>query len=198
MSQRAPDIDFATLPEALDRIWALLGRGVADRRHGFHHPVIANVSEAGLPQSRVVVLRAADRQTASLRFHTDRRAAKCADLAARPAVSLTLYDEADRAQLRLDGVASLHAGDAIAALAWDSSQRMSRSCYATLPAPGSILAERDAFALPATDDAIAAGRENFVAVVIRLKRIEWLYLRAGGHRRAVFDLETGAADWLAP
>jgi pyridoxamine 5'-phosphate oxidase len=195
---RAADPDLATLPEVLNAAWALLGRGVADRRHGFHHPCVATIDAENRPHGRIVILRGAHPATQTMRFHTDSRSDKCIDIAANPAISLTFYDTGDRIQLRVEGSARLHRDDAVAKAAWESSQRMSRACYATMPAPGSVLAERDAFSLPVEDAEIAAGYANFVAVVIAVERIEWLFLRHQGHRRARFDLKAGNAEWLSP
>jgi pyridoxamine 5'-phosphate oxidase len=190
--------DVFDLAAVQDSCWALLARGVADRRHAFHHPAIATIDADGAPRSRIVILRGVDAASASLRFHTDRRSAKCAEIAARPRISCLFYDPEGRIQLRVDGMASLHLDDAIADAAWASSQRMSRVCYGTAPAPGTPLASPDAFALPEDDAAIAAGRAHFAAVVVTAERLEWLFLRHEGHRRAAFDLGSGAAEWLAP
>jgi pyridoxamine 5'-phosphate oxidase len=198
MSNRISQPEINDFDQALDSIWALLGRGVADRRHGFHHPAIATLGLDGAPRNRIVVLRGAERARSSIRFHTDQRSTKCAELARDPRASALFYDEGDRVQLRVEGRAVLHSTDAIADAAWQSSQRMSRVCYGTMPAPGSFLESPSGFALPSEDEQIAAGRSNFVAVVIAIERIEWLFLHSGGHRRAMFDVTQGTARWLVP
>lgn len=190
--------DETHLDAILSQCWTLLGRGSADRRHGFHHPVVSSVSAHHEPRSRVVILRAVNVEAMTLRFHTDIRSEKWGELEARPSVSVLFYDEGARVQLRLDGKAVLHHGDAVAEAAWASSQRMSRVCYGIAPGPGQEIAHADAFALPETDDAIAGGKENFGAVVIHVRRIEWLALKALRNRRALFDLEQNSAQWLVP
>jgi pyridoxamine 5'-phosphate oxidase len=186
------------LPSILTQCWMLLTRGKADRKHGFHHPIVASVTAEGTPRSRVVVLRGVDVAAATLRFHTDVRSAKWGELEARPAVSALFYDEHARVQLRVDGLAGLHHGDAVAGAAWTSSQRMSRICYGMEPGPGVLATGPDTYMLPESDDAIAMGQVNFGAVVIKVKRIEWLFLRSLQNQRALFDLEAGAAHWLVP
>jgi pyridoxamine 5'-phosphate oxidase len=195
---RPADPDVTDLQAVLDGCWQLLGRGVADRRHGFHHPVVANVSADRRPRARVVILRSVDRNDATLRFHTDVRSAKWAELLERPFVAVSLYDESAKVQIKLDGRAVLHGDDALADAAWASSQRMSRVCYGTLPIPGAAIDAGSAFALPVEDAAIAEGRSNFGAVVVHIEKLEWLYLRSGGHRRAVFDLGARTSSWLVP
>ncbi len=177
------------------RCWggAFLTAGTA-----FISRMLRPLASTGGRKNRVVTLRAADPAAKTLRFHCDKRNLKVAELAANPAIALSFYDVSDRTQIRAEGRAVLHSGDAFARAAWDGSRPMSRVCYGTAPAPGSVIAARDAFALPDADDAIAAGFENFVAVVIMVETMDWLYLRHGGHRRAAFDLRDGSARWLAP
>ena len=55
------------------------------------------------------------------------------------------------------------------------------------------------FSLPAEDDEIAAGRENFSAVVIAVEALEWLFLAHSGHRRARFEgMSAWGGVWLTP
>jgi pyridoxamine 5'-phosphate oxidase len=190
--------DETDLGAILSQCWTLLGRGSADRRHGFHHPVVSSISAHNEPRSRVVILRAVNVEARTLRFHTDIRSEKWGELAARPSVSLLFYDEGARVQLRVDGKAVLHHGDDVAEAAWASSQRMSRVCYGIAPGPGQVIEDFNAFALPDTDDAIALGKQNFGAIVILIRRIEWLALKALRNRRALFDVSEGSAQWLVP
>ena len=189
-------------PEQLDQIlhqcWALLKRGVEDRRFGFHHPVLSNVTQDGKPGSRVVILRAADAITRQLRFHTDIRSPKWQDLVLNPSVSVSCYDEAEKVQLRLAGQAKLHHADDVSRAAWEQSQRMSRITYGSAPGPGAAIAGFDAFDLPETDDEIAGGFSQFGAIVVDVISIDWLYLKARRNRRAHFDLVSAEATWLVP
>jgi pyridoxamine 5'-phosphate oxidase len=187
-------------PSILNQAWQLLRRGVADRRHGFHTAVVANVETDGRPRSRVVILRKADAEAKVLRYHTDIRSAKWQGLTKQPAVSVLFYDAGDRVQLRVDGEAKLHHDDDVAKAAWGSSKQMSKVCYGSAPAPGSEIASFADFSLPIADDvgAIESGYVNFGAVVIHIQTIEWLSLKVRGNRRAVFDLRTNQAKWLVP
>jgi hypothetical protein len=186
------------LDGSLAEAWRLLARGVVDRRSPMHNPTVATVGADG-PNLRTVVLRGVDVPARQLRFHTDRRSAKVAEIAADPRIHLHAYDPGAKVQLRLAGHATLHHDDAIADAAWAASRAMSRVCYGTEPAPGSAITTPDAFRLPA-EDATDPGRVHFAAVVIHVARLEWLYLAFGGHRRALFTWADGAltARWLAP
>jgi 3-hydroxyisobutyrate dehydrogenase len=42
------------------------------------------------------------------------------------------------------------------------------------------------------------GEDYFVPVAAHILRMEWLYLAARGHRRALFDFENNTQNWLVP
>ncbi len=190
---------YNDLAETRAQAWALLARGVADRRSPFHAPTLATVGLDGRPRARVVILRACDSARAMLRFNTDRRTAKFAELAANPLVALTGYDAGAKIQIRIEGRASLHVDDAVADAAWASARPFSRICYGTAPAPGTMQEAAGDFSLPSEDAEIAAGRENFSAVVIEVEALEWLFLAHAGHRRARFGGTSAAGGvWLTP
>ena len=190
---------YNDLGETRTQAWALLARGVADRRSAFHAPVVATLGLDGRPRARVVIMRGCDVAAGSLRFNTDRRTEKFAEIARDPRVSLTGYDAGSKIQIRVEGIASLHADDGVADMAWAASRPFSRICYGTMPAPGTLLGEGGDFALPAEDAEITAGRAHFSTVVIRVETLEWLYLAHAGHRRARFDVAAGGEGvWLTP
>lgn len=188
------------LDATLRHAWACLARGVKDRRSPFHTPTIATLGLDGRPRMRTVVLRAVDVEARQLRFHTDQRGLKSAEIRNDPRVALHVYDQRGKLQLRAEGIAHLHEGDDQAASAWEESRLMSRACYATQPAPGTPVAAPGAFQLPQDEAAIAQGEVNFSAVAISVTEIETLYLDHAGHRRARFHLGDGAAgaQWLVP
>jgi 3-hydroxyisobutyrate dehydrogenase len=49
-----------------------------------------------------------------------------------------------------------------------------------------------------TKEESEAGYKNFCVIRCKIKSIEWLYLAAKGHRRALFDLENKKNSWLIP
>ncbi len=182
--------------------WALLARGAADRRSGFHTIQIATLAPDG-PRLRTVVLRGAEAETRRVRVHSDARAAKIAEIEADPRVELCAYDARAKIQLRLRGRAAIHRDDALADAAWAGSGDGARRCYRAVVAPGAPLPAPQAGDLP--QEALApaerdAGRAQFVVVALSVARIEWLYLAARGHRRAAFDWDGAgwAGRWLAP
>lgn len=201
------DVDEPHLEQVLEGLWGLLERGAADRRHGFHLPAVATVGADGRPGLRTVVLRAVERQARALRFHTDARSPKLAELRAEPRVALLFYDPAEQTQLRIAARAEVHRDDALAAAAWRATGPFSRRCYLQragpgrpLPGPDSALPP-DLERRPPTPEESEAGRGNFAAVRCRASEIDWFYLCARGHRRARFAWDASGAleaRWLAP
>lgn len=190
------------LAATLAEVWRLLARGVADRRHGFHHPGVATTGIDGRPRLRTVILRGVVPAARQVRFHTDLRSDKVAELARDARIALMFYDESAKVQVRLEGRAVIHAGDAVTDMAWAQSKPMSRACYGTQPAPGSVIPAADAFTLPGSADTeTARGLVNFRAVVATADSLEWLWLAHGGHRRARFAWGADGsqtAEWLVP
>ena len=172
---------------------ALVSRGVKDRRSPFHTPSLATVDEAGRPDIRTLVLRGFEPVKMTLRFHTDRRAAKVAQLAGRPEVAVHFYDAARKLQLRCAGRAVVPPEpDGRTDAAWEATQSFSRECYRVEPPPGSRLAAGGGYAWPDRTD---EGRKNFAVLLVELHRVEALYLAHQGHRRATFGAER---TWLVP
>lgn len=198
---REPVPDFYDdLNGSMVHAWRMLVRGVADRRSPCHSPTVATIGSDGRPRLRTVILRGADPETWTLRFHTDRRSDKVNELASDSRVSLLAYDPGAKIQIRVEGMASVHTEDALADAAWAGSRSFSQICYGSAPAPGQTIANGGAFSLPVGSDDVAQGRANFSAVQLSVTLLEWLYLAHAGHRRARFvrTAEGTESVWLAP
>jgi len=183
------------LEAVLAEAFRLLSRGVADRRSAFHTPTVATIGPDGVPALRTMVLRGFEASTRMLRLHTDQRAAKFGELAADPRMAIHIYDPSAQMQLRLSGVATKHAANAIAVAAWAASQPGARRCYAATVAPGA------AVAAPPPPPPDGDGYANFAVLACEFDRLEWLWLAAAGHRRARFIWAEGGgrdATWLGP
>jgi hypothetical protein len=192
------------LPMALESAWRLLGRGAADRRSPLHTPVVASVTGDGAPDARVMVLRAASRAAAQLRFHTDARSPKCAALAGRP-VAVLGYHPGEAVQLRLSGTARIVRDGGEVDAIWQASTPFARRCYMVEAAPGTARASAGS-GLPAavegrkpTPEDLLPARANFALVLIDIAVIDWLHLAQSGHRRAVFTArEDWRGEWRVP
>lgn len=195
------------LHTVLENVWHLLDKGVRDRRHGFHLPCLATWNPDFGPTARHVVLRGLDRKHRLLRFHTDARSGKAAEIAAEPRVALTFYDPGEETQVRAQAHAELHRSDAAAEAAWQKTRLFSRRCYLAQQAPGTPT-EVPTAGLPfglvdrsPTAEESEAGRANFAIVLCRIESLDWMYLSHMGHRRARFAWTAeGEVDarWLQP
>ncbi len=193
------------LDDALDTVWRLLVRGAADRRSPVHTPVVASVAADGSPDARVMVLRAASRATAALRFHTDARSPKAAALADRP-VSILAYHPGEAMQMRLSGMAQISTTGAEIDRIWAQSTPFARRCYLVETAPGSPLSAA-ASGLPEwvegrqpTEPELIPARPNFAILTVSIATIDWLHLAQTGHRRALFqhDGDGWCGEWRVP
>ena len=175
--------------------WSMLERGVKDRKSAFHTPSIATISANGSPTIRTVVLRSCATAEKTLRFHTDIRSHKITELQKNPLAAMHFYDAGAKIQLRLAVRLEMLSGDAFDA-AWEATRPMSRECYQVMQSPGSVIEnpQHVQFDAMASQD----GEAHFVPVAAHVLQMEWLYLAARGHRRALFDFENDTQNWLVP
>lgn len=193
-----------SLPDILAHAWSLLVRGGADRKSPVHTPVVASVDADGLPQARVMVLRKANPADGTLRFHTDARSPKVAQLDGKP-VAVLAYHAQEQVQLRITGQARIGRSVGEVDAIWDQSTLFARRCYLAEPPPGTPL-PGPASGLPAwiegrqpTAEQIVPARANFAVLWVGVTAIDWLHLANSGHRRAVFRAADGwTGDWVAP
>ena len=175
--------------------WSMLARGVKDRKSAFHTPSVATITETGSPTIRTVVLRGCASDAKILRFHTDTRSGKIAELQKNPGAAMHFYDAGAKIQLRLAVRLEMLSGAAFDD-AWAATRPMSRECYQVTQSPGSAIAEPAQVQFDAA--ASQGGAAHFVPVAAHVLRMEWLYLAARGHRRALFDFENDTQSWLVP
>jgi pyridoxamine 5'-phosphate oxidase len=191
------------LTKVLTGAWARLYESAEVRDAGFRMTQFASIGPDGAPRLRTVVLRGASFEECTVRFHTDSRSPKIAEISANGSVSLVSYNRASGEQIRIEGQAIAHHRNDFARTAWQASQGQSRICYRTAFSPGAPLSSvkdadiTDAMRTPNDED---IGFEHFCAVVITVRRLDWLDLAASGHRRAVFDWtgDEWRGKWVAP
>jgi pyridoxamine 5'-phosphate oxidase len=195
---------YNDLTQSLTHAWALLARGTADRRSAFHTPSIASIGLDGAPTQRTMILRKADSQARTLRFHTDIRSAKIAESQQNPRVSILGYSVSDKIQLRLSGVAHIEKHSELADNVWANMRDQSRVGYAQQDMPGKAIDAPDMTVPPIelrADEPLAEiAREHFCLFIVEINCIDWVYLNVSGNRRAQFSWSNGnlTSRWLAP
>ncbi len=190
------------------KAWDIIEPGATKRTSPAHTPVVGTIDSAGRPQLRVMVLRSADRDSRLLRFHTDARSAKIAEIGGRCDASVLMYDPIEKLQLRLGGSLSIATEGGEIDAAWRESTAFARRCYLAEAAPGaqsdgptSGLPEWIEGKQPVEADLVGA-RQNFAVLWFETHTLEWLYLANSGHRRARWQWDGAgqnwSGDWLVP
>ena len=178
-----------TPPEIRKRIWTELGRATQDRHHAWRTPALATIGQDGIPNARTVVLRETDTSLAQLRFFTDGRSLKVAELAAQPCALVVFWSKRLSWQLRVRVVISTHVTGPVVETVWDRvRQSAAAGDYLSACAPGT--------ALVAPKPANLLNEHHLVVMTAQVQDIDWLELGKGGHRRARFSNETW--EWLTP
>lgn len=192
---------FDSLEEIRADCATRLIRAARDRKSPMHTPVIVTADV----DARVMVLRAFDPASHTLRLHTDTRAPKAAAIAADPRIAAVFYDKGAKIQIRVRGQARIEASGPVADAAWAASTNFARRCYlGDGPGAASMVATSGLppeFEGVEPDDAqLLPARENFAVLLIAVESLDWLYLAHTGHVRAQFTRsgESWEGRWVAP
>jgi pyridoxamine 5'-phosphate oxidase len=191
---------YDDLELSLKEVRSLLSRGANDRNSAAHHPVVASIDRDARPQQRVMILRECDWDQRKLRFHTDSRSHKVSQIYETPEVSVLVYDEPAKIQVRLSGRASIDT-NVIATEAWQTATLFARRCYMVEQAPGTETDEPTSGLPPSVEgiqpdeEQLNPARGNFAAVLVGFDEIDFLYLANAGHRRAHWRWDFLKSDW---
>ena len=185
------------------KIWDLLTNSISDRNSEFRTPVFICGNNSDL-DGRVVVLRKANQQNNFIQYHSDIRSSKIEKIKKNSNCSILFYGKQEKIQLRLKAECTVHFNDEITKESWVNTGHISRKCYLVTNGPGTesetptsgLNGKFDNFDY--TKEESEAGYKNFCVIRCKIKSIEWLYLAAKGHRRALFDLENNKKNWLVP
>ena len=194
---------YESLEEIQNKYWSMLEDAVSNRTSPFRIPVFI-CSHQDEVDGRIVVLRKSDRENNLLQFHTDFRSPKVEILKNNNKASLLFYDKEEKIQLRVKVNCEINNKNSITEESWKKTQHISRRCYLTDSPPGTssenptsgMISKLEDFDY--TMDQSEEGFKNFTVIKCTIKTIEWLYLAAKGHRRAMFDIENKKDSWLVP
>ena len=190
--------------EIENKLWSLLVEAVKNRESEFRTPVFICGNKNDL-DGRVIVLRKADKENRFLQFHSDIRSSKIKKIKENSNCSILFYGKKDKIQLRLKVIAEINFKNNITKESWEKTGHISRKCYLVNNGPGSV-SEKPTSGLDSkfdnfdfTKEQSEEGYKNFCVIKCKIKTIEWLYLAAKGHRRALINFEASKKfTWLVP
>jgi len=186
------------------KLWNLLIEAVKDRSSEFRTPIFICGNNKDL-DGRVVVLRKADQKNNFVQFHSDIRSSKIEKIKKNPNCSILFYGKKEKIQLRLKTECQVNFNNDITKESWKKTGHVSRKCYLVTNGPGTV-SEKPTSGLNGkfdnfdfTKEESEEGYKNFSVIRCRIKSIEWLYLAAKGHRRALINFEGSKKfTWLVP
>ena len=194
---------YENLEEIQKKLWSMLDDAVVNRNSPFRIPVFICADQNDV-DGRIVVLRKSDKNNSLLQFHTDLRSQKVVILKKNKNASLIFYDKEEKIQLRVKVICEVNNQDPVSEDSWKKTQHISRRCYLTDSAPGSLSGSPTSGMISKLEDfdytmeQSEEGYKNFTVIRCNIKSIEWLYLAAKGHRRAIFNFENKKNSWLVP
>ena len=195
---------YENFKEIEKKLWNLLTGAVKDRSSEFRTPVFICGNEKDL-DGRIVVLRKADQKNNFIQFHSDIRSPKIEKIKKNPNCSMLFYGKKEKIQLRLKIECEVNFNNEITKKSWEKTGHVSRKCYLVNNGPGTV-SEKPTSGLNGkfdnfdfTKEESEEGYKNFSVIRCKIKSIEWLYLAAKGHRRALISLEGSKKfTWLVP
>ena len=198
-------VSYYENPKEIEKkIWNLLSNAVKDRSSEFRTPVFICGNEEEF-DGRIVVLRKADQQNNLIQYHSDIRSSKIGKIRKNPNCSILFYGKEEKIQLRIKALCEINYSNNVTKESWEKTGHISRKCYLVTNGPGTK-SNKPTSGLDNkfnnfdfTKEESEAGYKNFCVIKCKIKSIEWLYLAAKGHRRALIDLnESKKFTWLIP
>ena len=197
-------IYYENSSEIEKKIWSLLTNAVKDRSSEFRTPVFICGNDQDL-DGRVVVLRKVDQKNNIIQYHSDIRSSKIEKIKKNPNCSILFYGKEEKIQLRIKVICEVNYNNEVSKESWKNTGHISRKCYLVTNGPGTISDKPtsgldnkfDNFSF--TKEESEVGYKNFCVIRCKIKSIEWLYLAAKGHRRALIDTNNPKNfTWLVP
>jgi len=196
---------YDSLDKTYSKILNLLEAGLKNRDAPFHIPVFI-CGDKNKHDARIVVLRGINETKNKMHFHSDIRSNKVKLLKFNSKGAFLFYDKTEKVQLRISGNTKINYQNNITEESWKKATHMGRQCYlgdkppgADFPKPTSGLSD-DVNNFKYTIEESEIGYKNFCVIEFFIESIEWLYLAAKGHRRALFKLKENTIQkkWLIP
>ena len=118
---------------------------------------------------------------------------------------MLFYDKEEKIQVRLKVECTINHSNEITKESWSKTGHISRKCYLVTNGPGTLsdnptsCLDNNFDNFNFTIEESEAGYKNFCVIRCKIKSIEWLYLAAKGHRRALININNPKNfTWLVP
>ena len=195
---------YDNFQEIEKKIWLMLSDAVTNRNSPFRIPVFICGSQSDF-DGRIVVLRKSDQSNNLLQYHSDIRSDKISKIKKNKNAAMLFYDKEEKIQARVKVDCVINHDNDVAKASWSKTQHISRKCYLVESGPGTKSATPTSGLKPELDNFVftkeqsESGYKNFTVIQCKVKSIEWLYLAAKGHRRAIIDYSSNNKySWLIP
>lgn len=195
-SESGDTLSMDTKPKTLSAIrmavWRELSHATHDKAHAWRTPVLATVN-GDSADARVVILREVEEHNGLLRFYTDERAGKVAQMRLAPTGCLVMWSPSLHWQVRCRVRLTLDVAGLAATSRW-AKIRLTPAAndYLSNMSPGARLQD-----VPDSGSGSGAvSRSHFAVVSAEVDRLDWLELAPTGNRRAIFDGE--GERWVQP
>tara|TARA_A100001388_G_C28530577_1_gene385376 strand:- start:32 stop:616 length:585 start_codon:yes stop_codon:yes gene_type:complete len=188
-----------SLETMLEQAFLSFENGVEDSKSYFHTPTVCSFDGKEI-SARTVVLREFDKKKRILRFHTDQRSPKIAQMKANNKATLHAYDQEEKIQIRLKGIIEIHNQNSVTENAWNNTREMSKECYSVKDSPSKKIDNPDEFDIDKNKLDREKGYKNFTVILFTFHYLEILYLKRSGHRRAAFEWAEDKIqqNWMIP
>ncbi len=189
-----PD-DFENPRELLTHLWSRLESAVADRASPLRIATFCTNGLDGFPAARSVIMRYVSPSLSQIRFQTDFRSPKVAELLRDPRSAMLFWDSSTKTQLRLAGNAIVSRDDAASRELIANSHPGSLAVFRNLSVPSTPIASPNEAVL-----AESPLLQNVALVSFNVQTLEWLWLDDAGHRRCRFTFGDAnvSHQWLVP
>jgi len=196
---------YNNLDKVYSKAWDLLILGASNRNSFFHTPVFICGNNNNY-DGRIIVLRGASKEEKKMWHHTDHRSKKIQILKENSKGSFLFYDKNEKIQLRISGKVRINYNNDISKNSWKKTAHMSRQCYLGEKIPGDEIdfptsgLDENIDNFKYTIDESDSGYKNFCVIETFITSLEWLYLAAKGHRRALFTFSNDSVEknWIIP
>ena len=187
------DNKLETLENVRENISHHLREGVKNRRSDFRTFTLC--TNGDYPSGRTVVIRGYNAEKNILTFHTNSHADKIKDINKNRFVSCIFYSRALKIQIRCFGDAIINHENTRSKNSWNNMSDMSKECYFQDPLPGTKIKNYNTF----SKEIISGESKYFSVIDVNIQKIDWLFLKREGHRRANIFFNSEEKDfWVSP